>query len=168
MFLTTCPYCGTQGELYVVKAWVAAFGKKIRMHSHLKHDGFEVPLKDDNYDLKYDTDDEEVQCDKCDSKMPLGHLGSAEGQLIKVGQAEWDELPLLIGQIDDPLALIILEIRIKDYKVWKSVYQTRGHGLLRKLMDKEEIRIANRLVKIGKLHKGTSDDKQKTVAYFLP
>lgn len=39
-------------------------------------------------------------------------------------------------------------------------------GILRKLMSKDEIRIANELVKSGELSKGVSDDKQKTVCYF--
>ena len=35
------------------------------------------------------------------------------------------------------------------------------YGLVRKLMSKEEIKLANILVKKGILYKGTSDDKQK-------
>ena len=38
--------------------------------------------------------------------------------------------------------------------------------LLRKLMSKEEIKVANRLLKEEKLQKGRSDDKQKTVCYY--
>lgn len=38
-------------------------------------------------------------------------------------------------------------------------------GLLRKLMSSYEIHLANKLVKQGVLHKGTSDDKQGTVCY---
>ena len=38
--------------------------------------------------------------------------------------------------------------------------------LLRKFMSKEEIKIANRLVKEEKLLKGKSDDKQKTVIFY--
>jgi len=42
-----------------------------------------------------------------------------------------------------------------------------GEGpLLRKLMSSEEIKTANKLVKEGKLLKGRSDDKQKTVCYY--
>ena len=43
---------------------------------------------------------------------------------------------------------------------------TSESPLLRKLMSKEEIKIANRLVKEGKMFKGISDDKQKTVCYY--
>lgn len=39
-------------------------------------------------------------------------------------------------------------------------------GLLRKLMSKNEIHQANKLVKLGVLYKGTSDDKQGTICYF--
>lgn len=38
--------------------------------------------------------------------------------------------------------------------------------LLRKHMDKYEIRNANKLVELGYLRKGISDDKQKTVIYM--
>lgn len=38
--------------------------------------------------------------------------------------------------------------------------------LLRKLMSKEEIRMANKLVKEGKMIKGRSEDKQNTVVYY--
>ena len=39
-------------------------------------------------------------------------------------------------------------------------------GILRKMMSKEEIKIANILVKEGLMHKGRSDDKQHSVCYF--
>lgn len=39
-------------------------------------------------------------------------------------------------------------------------------GLLRKLMSTSEIHQANKLVKLGVLYKGTSDDRQGTVCYF--
>jgi len=39
-------------------------------------------------------------------------------------------------------------------------------GVLRKLLSPEEIKVANQLVKQGKMEKGTSDDKQKTICYF--
>ena len=39
-------------------------------------------------------------------------------------------------------------------------------GLLRKLMDTNERKLANQLVKRGLLDKGTSDDKQGTVCFF--
>ena len=38
--------------------------------------------------------------------------------------------------------------------------------LLRKLMSKDEIKMANRLVKEGKMIKGRSEDKQNTVVYY--
>ena len=43
---------------------------------------------------------------------------------------------------------------------------TTGSPLLRKLMSKKEIEIANKLVKEGKLIKGKSDDKQRSVCYY--
>lgn len=39
-------------------------------------------------------------------------------------------------------------------------------GMLRKLMGSDEIKTANKLVKIGLLYKGLSDDRQRTVTYF--
>ena len=39
-----------------------------------------------------------------------------------------------------------------------------GH-ILRKLMSKDEIKLANQLVKLGFLVKGISDDKQKTILF---
>jgi hypothetical protein len=39
-------------------------------------------------------------------------------------------------------------------------------GVLRKLLSPREIKVANKLVKQGKMYKGVSDDKQKTVCYF--
>ena len=38
--------------------------------------------------------------------------------------------------------------------------------LLRKLMNKDEIKIANKLVKEGYMQKGISNDKQKSVIYY--
>jgi len=38
--------------------------------------------------------------------------------------------------------------------------------ILRKLMSKDEIKVANELVKNGKLKKGISDDKQKSVIFY--
>lgn len=43
---------------------------------------------------------------------------------------------------------------------------TSENQLLRKLMNKEEIRIANKLVKSGLLIKGRTDDKQKSICYY--
>jgi hypothetical protein len=40
------------------------------------------------------------------------------------------------------------------------------YGLLRKHMDKDELRIIKELLKDGLVVKGVSDDKQKTVCYF--
>ena len=48
----------------------------------------------------------------------------------------------------------------------KQFLENFSEGLLRILMSKEEIKIANGLVKKRILYKGTSDDKQKTVAFF--
>jgi hypothetical protein len=48
----------------------------------------------------------------------------------------------------------------------KRFLENFSDGLLRILMSKEEIKIANALVKKKTLYKGTSDDKQKTVAFF--
>jgi hypothetical protein len=42
------------------------------------------------------------------------------------------------------------------------------HPILRKLLSSEEIKVANRLVKEGKLMKGISDDKQKSRTYYNP
>ncbi len=39
-------------------------------------------------------------------------------------------------------------------------------GLVRQLLDKQEIKMANRLVKQGRLWKGTSVDRQGTVTFF--
>jgi DNA-binding MarR family transcriptional regulator len=41
------------------------------------------------------------------------------------------------------------------------------NALLRNLMDKEDIKIANKLVKKGLVRKGTSDDKQSSVQFSL-
>ena len=43
---------------------------------------------------------------------------------------------------------------------------TNESPLIRKLMSKVEIKVANRLVKEGKLVKGISDDKQRTICYY--
>lgn len=52
-------------------------------------------------------------------------------------------------------------------KLLESLKKAGQYGILRKFMDKEEIQLANELVKEGKVIKGTSDDKQKSVCYFL-
>lgn len=52
----------------------------------------------------------------------------------------------------------ILENRLLTY--------TSEFPLIRKLMSKEEIKAANKLVKNGKMKKGKSDDKQKSVVYY--
>lgn len=39
-------------------------------------------------------------------------------------------------------------------------------GVLRKFMSSNEIKLANKLVELDALHKGTSDDKQKSVCFF--
>ena len=44
---------------------------------------------------------------------------------------------------------------------------TSDEPLLRKLMSKDEIKLANKLVKEGKMIKGRSDDKQKTIVYYI-
>jgi len=43
---------------------------------------------------------------------------------------------------------------------------TNESPLLRKLMSKDEIKVANKMVKDGKLIKGRSDDKQNTLVYY--
>lgn len=40
-------------------------------------------------------------------------------------------------------------------------------GLVRKLMSKDEITLANKMVKEGVLYKGTTPDKYQSVVYFL-
>jgi len=40
-------------------------------------------------------------------------------------------------------------------------------SLLRNMMDKEEIKLANKMVKEGILYKGTSDDRQGSVQFIL-
>lgn len=44
---------------------------------------------------------------------------------------------------------------------------TSDSPLLRKLMSKDEIKVANRLVKEGRLQKGISDDKQQTIVFYV-
>lgn len=48
----------------------------------------------------------------------------------------------------------------------KDILLSKSLGILRKLMSKEEIHIANILVKEGLMIKGISDDKQHSVCYF--
>tara|TARA_R110000796_G_scaffold1673_2_gene6928 strand:+ start:7534 stop:7704 length:171 start_codon:yes stop_codon:yes gene_type:complete len=43
---------------------------------------------------------------------------------------------------------------------------TSTNPLLRKLMSSEEIKVVNKLVKEGKMFKGISDDKQKSITYY--
>jgi hypothetical protein len=45
---------------------------------------------------------------------------------------------------------------------------THKFPILRKLMSPKEIKIANKLVKDGKLIKGRSDDKQSTMTFYVP
>jgi hypothetical protein len=59
-------------------------------------------------------------------------------------------------QLDDHHVHLYNEIR-KNSK--------EGHGLLRKLMDTDEIKRANRLHKLGYISKATTDDKQKSIQY---
>lgn len=47
----------------------------------------------------------------------------------------------------------------------KEMVSDAKNGLLRKFMSKSEIKIANKLVKMGKLSKGKSDDSQGSVIY---
>lgn len=42
----------------------------------------------------------------------------------------------------------------------------KPHGILRKMMSSDEIKVANILVRQGLIYKGISDDKQKTVMYY--
>lgn len=50
----------------------------------------------------------------------------------------------------------------------QKLYQEASNigGVLRKLMDSDERKLANKMVKDGSLIKGTSDDKQRSVCYF--
>lgn len=48
-----------------------------------------------------------------------------------------------------------------------QVNQDEGYGILRKILGSHEIKIANRLVKMGYLDKGIADDKRGGVAYFI-
>ena len=46
--------------------------------------------------------------------------------------------------------------------------EIRGHGaIVRTLMGKDEIKIAERMVKAGLLRKGVSDDRQHSVQFTL-
>lgn len=56
----------------------------------------------------------------------------------------------------------MIDKEIEEYLLNSS----SDNPILRKLMNKHEIRIANKLVNDGLLNKGTSDDKQKSVCYY--
>ena len=51
-------------------------------------------------------------------------------------------------------------------QVFDDVEYLYPYGLLRLFMSKEEIKMANLLVKEGKLSKGKGAEKNATVAYF--
>ena len=51
-------------------------------------------------------------------------------------------------------------------KSQESLLEGAKDGLLRKLMNSQEIKDANKLVKMRLLAKGTSDDKQKTIIFY--
>lgn len=64
-------------------------------------------------------------------------------------------------------ALNFQALGVEEREVFMSVHNEAPAGLLRNLMDTEEIHIANTLVKKGYLRKGTSADRQGTRAYYL-
>ena len=86
-----------------------------------------------------------------------------------------------IKEKDDPFitsAIHQMEYELKRLKKLEAQQKTEDcpeaqelmrrleHGpILRKLMSREEIKVANKLAKEGKICKGTSDDKQKTVQF---
>jgi len=53
-----------------------------------------------------------------------------------------------------------------DEEIKNRLLNINQCGILRKLMSKDEIKIANILVKDGLMFKGKSDDKQHTVIYY--
>ena len=56
-----------------------------------------------------------------------------------------------------------------EKNVMKEIHHENlsGSGLLRTLMNKEEIKAANSLCKKGLAYKGVSDDRNRTVVFFL-
>lgn len=80
-FNTTCPYCKTEDQLFVVRAKLMATGNSIQMNSPLGPDGFEVVLPEGfkvpelspGYD-DYSTEDETVQCAHCKKTFPLDEV----------------------------------------------------------------------------------------------
>jgi uncharacterized protein YbaR (Trm112 family) len=80
-FNTTCPYCKTEDQLFVVRAKLMATGDSIKMNSPLGPDGFEVVLPEGlkvpelspGYE-DYSTEDEIVQCAHCKKTFPLDEV----------------------------------------------------------------------------------------------
>jgi DNA-binding HxlR family transcriptional regulator len=52
-------------------------------------------------------------------------------------------------------------------KLLQEAENSNGHGILRKLMSSEEIKLSNQLVKDGYFVKGVSDTTNGTVTYFI-
>ena len=76
-FDTTCPYCKTDDQLFVVRAKIST-GEFITMNSPLGPDGFEVVLPADRGEDPelddYSTEDETVQCAHCKKTFPLDEV----------------------------------------------------------------------------------------------
>jgi len=62
--------------------------------------------------------------------------------------------------------LFINENNIEEEIIDDLLSVSSKFGILRKMMSPLEIKIANQLVKQGKMYKGVSDDKQRTVCFY--
>jgi NTP pyrophosphatase (non-canonical NTP hydrolase) len=66
---TQCPDCG-HSDLMVIEATLVATGQRLRMHTSLCSDGFEVPT----HEKDASTTDELVSCDNCGGTFELSQL----------------------------------------------------------------------------------------------
>lgn len=55
----------------------------------------------------------------------------------------------------------------KYYHILFEISLLNGYGLLRKFLSKDEIKLCNELVKLEYLHKGKSDEKNGTTAFYI-
>lgn len=62
-----------------------------------------------------------------------------------------------------------MEIQLSDLEtsLLDEIKQAGSHGVTRAMLDTNERKVARKLVKAGLVTRGTSEDKQASVCYFI-
>jgi hypothetical protein len=94
-------------------------------------------------------------------------LKKKAGQKVKAAYVQDDDLLANGGELKDAQTISILNnVEIEFLKNWISK-DINASGVLRKFMDKEDIKMANSLVKKGWMEKGFSDDTTHSIIYYV-